>query len=1430
MKLISSLATIVLSVLAASVSAADFISYEPGKSGSGAGKHVLLLAGDEEYRSEEGLPMLAKILAKRHGFRTTVCFSVDSDGTIDPNASESLSHPEALDSADAIVMLLRFRHYPDAVMQKFDAAVRRGVPIIALRTSTHAFNKLKGEYAAYNNFGKDVLGETWVSHWGSHKKEATRGVIEKGATDEPILRGVIDVFGDSDVYEAYPPADARILLRGRVLKGMNPVDVGADYSKKRSTDKVEQPVNDPMMPIAWTREQPRVPGGKPARIFCTTMGAATDLESEGLRRLVVNAVYWGLDRNIPKKTDVQYVDPYTPSKYGFKGYRKGIRPEDHAFGKSLPPPAATDDLAQGSVAAPSARALPPSSLPLQLVKGEKIALVGNSTAERMNLFGTFETLLHHRFPKSELVFRNFARPADEVAVRQRANDYTKIDDPLKVFSPDTFLCFFGFNESFAGPGGVEKFKADYEKFLDEYAKTYARDAAGSKPRFVLVSPIAFEPTGDALLSDGVAENKNLALYAEAVRAVAAKRGLAYVDLFTPTLNAFAKQSGMQYTINGCHANAAGDKLIGELLDHGLFGSGNSAIADAALVKKLRAAVNDKSWVHLQDYRMLNGWYVYGGRRTWDTETFPREYMKIRNMAAVRDRRVWDIAQGKPVSEVPDDSKTGELFTPPTRFGEPRQKYSENPEGGPTILPPDELIKTCTMPPGFEMKLFADEERFPEIAKPVQMTFDAKGRLWVSTMPSYPQWKPGDPRPSDKLVILEDTDGDGSADKSTVFYDQLHCPTGFEFFNGGVLVVNQPRIVWLKDNDGDDRADEVVHVLDGWATEDTHHTVGAFESSPGGLLHMLEGVSMSTAVETPWGPFRNFGSSGCYIVDPRTWKIEHFNTPGYGNPWCYVFNEWGQGFCGDGTGANQHWDTPLSGKQYQGRKGMNAVFPTEGMRPVVGSEFLVTRQFPDDVQGQFIYACVINMNGMPRWTFSDDGAGYKGTRVRYNPDDPATPFDLLKSTDKHFRPVDPQIGPDGALWFGDWANPLIGHMQYSQRDPNRDHVHGRIYRMYYKDKPLVKPVTQFGKSLPELFEQLRTYEWRTRYHVRREIQARPKAEVIAALESWLSGLDTSDPAYDRLRCEALWTQQSSHCVNVELLKQVLAAKTSDARAAAARVAADERDRLPAAYELLVAASLDPAPRVRAEAIRGLSFFPTTAAAAAVLTSLKSQPVDSFIQYTAEAALGANLAAWRGGYLKGELAANDPVGKKLIESIIAQDKKGAELLPYLQILIGKDPHSAEERNKALTALSDIRGGNAENGKTVFRRSCTACHKVYGEGADFGPQMDGNPDNKGPVGKRLTKFKILESIIDPNAEIDPKYLSTQIVTDDGRIITGLIISETKDEVVIFDGKEKRTIAVSSIEDRNKLKQSSMPEGLAATLAPVELLDLLAFLSSLK
>ena len=339
----SVLAALLLASLALSSVPAEetSVTYAP-KSGPGQGRHVVFLAGDEEYRSEEALPMLAKILSQRHGFKTTVLFSVDPDGTINPKNGRSLSNSQALDSADAVVMSLRFRAWPDEDMARFDKRLGSGLPLVALRTSTHAFSGFpKGspwESWNYNNaggFGKRMLGETWLTHWGRHKVEATRGAIEAAQRSHPLLRGVSDIFGDTDVYEAYPPPDATILVRGIVLQTLAPDAPPADYAKTRVIDKQQQGVNDPPMPIVWTRLH-KQDGGAANRILTTTMGSATDLENESLRRLVVNGVYWGLGLDVPARADVAYVDEYRPSFYGFDGFRKGLRASDFELGKKVP--------------------------------------------------------------------------------------------------------------------------------------------------------------------------------------------------------------------------------------------------------------------------------------------------------------------------------------------------------------------------------------------------------------------------------------------------------------------------------------------------------------------------------------------------------------------------------------------------------------------------------------------------------------------------------------------------------------------------------------------------------------------------------------------------------------------------------------------------------------------------------------------------------------------------------------------------------------------------------------------------------------------------------------------------------------------------------------------------------------------------------------
>ena len=316
----------------------------PGGKGPGAGKTVVLLAGDEEYRSEESMPMLARILAERHGFHCVVLFSHDADGTINPNNGASLGKPEALDGADALVLGLRFRKWNEVALGKFDAAVKRGVPIVATRTSTHAFAGIpkakESAFASYNfnnqgGFGKNVLGETWVNHWGNHKGEATRTAVEPGAEKLALLNGVGVIHGDTDVYEAYPPADAQVLLRGIVLKDMDFKSPPSERVKKRATDKQEQGVNSPAMAVAWTREVKNA-AGTVNRVLTTTMASASDLKDESLRRLLVNGVFWGLKLDVPAAADVTPLAEWKPSKYSFNLFHKGLKAAD--FVGVLPEP------------------------------------------------------------------------------------------------------------------------------------------------------------------------------------------------------------------------------------------------------------------------------------------------------------------------------------------------------------------------------------------------------------------------------------------------------------------------------------------------------------------------------------------------------------------------------------------------------------------------------------------------------------------------------------------------------------------------------------------------------------------------------------------------------------------------------------------------------------------------------------------------------------------------------------------------------------------------------------------------------------------------------------------------------------------------------------------------------------------------------------
>jgi glucose/arabinose dehydrogenase len=573
----------------------------------------------------------------------------------------------------------------------------------------------------------------------------------------------------------------------------------------------------------------------------------------------------------------------------------------------------------------------------------------------------------------------------------------------------------------------------------------------------------------------------------------------------------------------------------------------------------------------------------------------REMEVLDVMTANRDAQVWAAAHGKELAV--DDSNTPPFL--PVKSNKP----GPGPNGAYTFLDPEEAISHMKLPTGVHVNLFASEKEYPDLAKPVQMAWDPQGRLWVAVWPSYPHWKPKDPM-NDKLLVLEDTDGDGKADKCTVFADHLHCPTGFEFYNNGVLLAQAPDILFLRDSSGKGKADLREIVLGGLGTADTHHTANSFVLDPGGALYFQEGVFHTTQAETPYGPPVRNANAAVYRYEPRTRKFETYVAYDFANPHGHVFDRWGEDFVMDGTGAEPYIGVTISGRTYFPARHKRAPkLYEQRTRPCPGMEILSSTQFPPEMQGNLLVANVIGFLGILQYKISDKDSGFLGTETQ----------PLIQSDDPNFRPVDLKVGPDGAVYFVEWQNPIIGHMQHHLRDPSRDHIHGRVYRITYGTAQPRKAPTIAGQPIPQLLALLKDPEDRVRSRARIELGGRKSKDVVSALESWVGQLDKTDANFQHNLMEALWVYQSHNVVNEPLLKQMLRSADFHARAAATRVLCYWRDRVSDPLTLLRAQAVDESPRVRLEAVRACSFFTTPQAAEVALEAL-NRPMDEYLKYT------------------------------------------------------------------------------------------------------------------------------------------------------------------------------------------------------------------------
>ncbi len=899
---------------------------------------------------------------------------------------------------------------------------------------------------------------------------------------------------------------------------------------------------------------------------------------------------------------------------------------------------------------------------VQIGPNSSITLIGNNLGARMLNYGIFETKMHLLHPEDSLIIRNmcdggntpgfrphsarnlpWAFPGAEKFQKELAKNsgsegvFPSSDEWLTSLNTDIIIAFFGYNESFNGEEGLDSFKAELEAFI---AHTKNQKYNGeSAPQLVLVSPIGFEDRSQEMdLPNGKKENKDLGLYTSAMQNVCADYQVPFIDMFQKSSEWFAASGNL--TIDGSQLSLEGYKKFASHLATALTGNSEEVMNDKWT--RVNDAVNDKNFFWHNDYKIPNGVHVYGRRHApFGPDNYPYEIEKTRQMTAIRDTAIWSIAQGKRYDVTAADKNT--LTLPPVQTNY-KMGDTEDPAG---YLYGEEALNSLTVPDGYKVELFASESEFPDLANPAQLSFDNKGRLWVATLPSYPHYKPGDARPNDKLLILEDTNNDGKADKQTVFADNLHLPIGFEFAPEGVYVSQGTNLKLYSDTDGDDKADTVEIILSGFDDHDTHHAISAFCADPSGAFYMAEGVFLHTNVETPYGPVRAT-NGGFYRYNPQRKKLERTVQVSIPNPWGIAFDDWGQDFFLHTSGPTTNWMMPSTLRSIYGIASPlteDLIEEAHRVRPTSGLEFVSSRHFPDDVQGDMILANSIGFLGMKQHQVMDDGTGFK-TKHRQ---------DLIVGSDKNFRPVDMEFAPDGSLYVVDWHNVLIGHMQHNARDPLRDHVHGRVYRITYPERPLVEPSKIDGATIDELLDNLKLPEYRTRYRTRRELRARNPEEVLQKLEEWVKSLDTTDEDYEHHRLEALWVSWGLNKVDSQLLKDVLQSKDYRARAAAVRVLRYMGHQLDNSLELLKTAAADSHGRVRLEAISAASWLEKENGMQ-VLAVAGNHPLDRWMEASynfAETRLTGNFLEESenqliASHLKGEDLEVFSKGKKIYET--------------------------------------------------------------------------------------------------------------------------------------------------------------------------------------
>jgi mono/diheme cytochrome c family protein/glucose/arabinose dehydrogenase len=899
----------------------------------------------------------------------------------------------------------------------------------------------------------------------------------------------------------------------------------------------------------------------------------------------------------------------------------------------------------------------------ELSQDEVVVFIGQENFVREAKSGEIESRIAAAFAAKNPVFRSMAWEADTVHEQWRDLNFGPWKGQLEAAGATTLILQFGQAEALQGSAGLAKFKSDYHRLLDELGR--------HTPRIVLLSPAGFMPSQRLPDLTNPEHRKVLAEYATAVADIAKQRSLPYVDLTEATRK--------EMSIDGLHLSAQGLAVVGREVASTLGLPDKSQLST-----KLRAAIVEKNRLWADCWRPANWSFVYGDRISQNygkgfgpVPSLKENFEAYKPLVSLCDKHIQALARGEP-------------STAPA------------PQAGPVVstekvMTAAEEQATFKVADGFEVNLFADENL--GVAKPTQMSWDAKGRLYVCCSPTYPQAVPG-VKPRDYILRLEDTDGDGKADKAVRFAEGLTMVQGVEpltdeIGNTSILVCDFDRLIKLTDTDGDGKADQTEVLMSGFGVGDTHQLVNSISHGPDGTLWMSQGLHAITRVETPRG-IVSLPKSGLLRYDLKNQRLQPFFQYGKAghNCWGVAFDDYFQPFHKSGDRIAGYYSLPGLGAietpdEYAGTHSLFDSPLKSNSVDIVG-----TKAMPDALQGAAFIGGYYG-NALDLHRFVDDGSGFKTERI----------VSPIISSSKAFRPVDVSVGPDGALYACDWFNAVIGHYQASYADPRRDRSHGRIWRLTAKGLPSVKQPDLVSMSERDLFAQLGSPERWTRYQARRLLFHRPTEKVVAAADAFIA---KNRPEAQLL--EAVGVLQAHAAVRPALLDGLQSSSDFRIRAYAARVAGEWSNQLPDVQARLAKAITDKHPRVRLEAVVALSHVGGQTSLRNALGAVE-QPSDKFLDYALKQTvrhlaptagnLAAELSAPQAAYLKKVVSSGPAVispGQAIYEALCLNCHQAAG-----QGLTGVYPPLAK---------SDWISGDAENLMKITMHGLAGPTKVQGK----------------------------------------------------------------------------------------------------------------------